>query len=69
MSLIPYLKGFSEIFKRVASKHGIMTAFRPGTKVKELKSMARTPLGEMKANVVYTIPCKCENNVYVGESY
>ena len=50
------MKGFSEIFKRIASKHGIKTAFRPGTKVKELKSTARTPLGDKKANVVYTIP-------------
>ena len=66
---IPYLKGFSEIFKRIASKHGIKTAFRPGTKVKELKSTARTPLGEKKANVVYSIPCKCEKNIYVGETY
>ena len=66
---IPYIKGFSEIFKRITSKHGVKTAFRPGTKVKELKSTARTPLGEKKANVVYSIPCKCENNVYIGETY
>lgn len=45
------------------------TAFRPGTKVKELKSTARTPLGEKKANVVYSIPCRCENNIYIGETY
>ena len=49
---IPYLKGFSEIFKRITSKHGVRTAFRPGTKVKELKSKVRTPLGEKKANVI-----------------
>ena len=65
---IPYLKGFSEIFKRIVSKHGVKTAFRPGKKIKELKSTARTPLGEKKANVVYSIPCKCENNIYIGET-
>ena len=36
---------------------------------KELKSTARIPLGEKKANVVYSIPCKSENNVCVGETY
>ena len=53
--IIPYLKGFSEIFKRIASKHGIKTAFRPGTKVKELKSSARTPLGEKKCRLLYSL--------------
>ena len=53
--IIPYLKGFSEIFKRITLKHGVKTAFRPGTKVEELKSKARTLLGERKANVVYSI--------------
>ena len=48
---MPYLKGFSEIFKRIISKHGVKTAFRSGTKVKELKSKARTPSGEKKANL------------------
>ena len=66
---VPYLKGFSEIFKRVASKHGVKTAFKPGTKVKDLKSTARTPLGSKKANVIYSILCKCANNVYIGETY
>ena len=66
---IPYLKGFSEIFKRIVSKHGMKTAFRPEKKITELKSTARTPLGEKKANVVYSIPCKCENNIYIGETY
>ena len=34
---IPYLKGFSEMFKRVISKDGVKTAFRPGTKSKRTK--------------------------------
>ena len=38
-------------------------------KIKELKSTARTPLGEKKANVVYQIPCKCKDSVYIGETY
>ena len=64
---ISYLKGFSEIFKRITSKHGVKTAFRPGTKVEELKSKARTPLGEKKAHV-HSILCKFKNNI-IGETY
>ena len=56
---MPYSKGFSEIFERIASKHVAKTAFRPGTKVQELKSTAKTPLGEKKVKVAYFIPCKC----------
>ena len=41
---ILYLKGFSEIFKRIISKRGVKTAFQPGLKIKELRSTARTPL-------------------------
>ena len=31
---IPYLKGFSQIFKRIVSKHRIKTAFRQVLKLK-----------------------------------
>ena len=47
----------------------IKTTLRPGIKVKELKYKDRTPLGEKKANVVYSTPCKCKNNIYIGETY
>ena len=57
-----YLKGFSDMFQRIASKHWVKSAFRPGTKIKELKSTARTPLGGEIANVC-SIPCKCLSNV------
>ena len=66
---ITYSKAFSEIFKRIVSKHGVKKAFRPGTKIKELTSTARTPLGEKKANIVYQSPCKSKDSVYVGETY
>ena len=44
------------------------TAFLLDTKVKELKSRARIPLGE-KTNIVYSIPCKFRNYIYIGETY
>ena len=63
------MKKFSEIFKKIASKHGLKTTFRSVTKVKWLKSTTRTPLGEKKANMFYSIPCKWENDIYVGRTY
>ena len=36
-------------------------------KVKELT--ASTPLGEKKSNVIYSIPCKCDKSIYMGETY
>ena len=37
-------KSFFEIFKTIASNHGVKTARRLGPKVKELKSKARAQL-------------------------
>ena len=66
---ISYLKGFLVFFKRITSKHGVKTAFRTGTKVKQLKSKARIPLWEKKANIVCSIPCKYKYNIYIREKY
>ena len=65
---IPYLNGFCKIFKRIVSKHGIKTAFWPGTNIKKLKSTGRTSRGEKKANAVHQTHWKCKNSVYVGEN-
>ena len=66
---ITYVRGVSEQFKRLASKHQFRTAFKPGRKVKELKTRTQQPLGEKQKGVVYKIPCKCEKAVYVGETW
>ena len=46
MVAIPYVRGMSEQFKILASKHLFRTAFKPGKKVKELKTRSQKPLGE-----------------------
>ena len=69
MVTIPYVRGMSEQFKRLASKHLFRTAFKPGKKVKELKTRSQKPLGENQKGVVYKIPCKCEKAVYIGETW
>ena len=66
---VTYVRGVSEQFKRLASKHLFRTAFKPGKKVKELKARSQQPLGEKQKGVVYKIPCKCEKAVYVGETW
>ena len=66
---IPYVKGLSEQFKRVAEKHGVRATFRPGRKLKELRKRSQYPLGGKRNAVVYRIPCGCDKAVYVGETY
>ena len=66
---IPYVKGLSEQFKRVAEKHGVRATFRPGRKLKELRKRSQYPLGGKRKAVVYRIPCGCDEAVYVGETY
>ena len=66
---ITYVRGVSEQFKRLALKHQFRTTFKPGRKVKELKTRSQQPLGEKRKGVVYKIPCKCEKAVYVGETW
>ena len=66
---IPYVQGLSEQFKRVAMKRNFRTAFRPGTKVRDIKTKSQQPLGDKRKAVVYRIPCKCNKAVYVGETW
>lgn len=67
--IIPYVRGISEHFKRLALKHSFHTAFKPGRKIRELKTRSQQPLGDKQKAVVYKIPCKCEKAVYVGETW
>ena len=43
--------------------------FRPGTKARELKSTAITPIGEKKVKIVYSIPSKYEKSAYEEKCY
>ncbi len=67
--VVPYIRGVSEQFKRLALKHSFQTTFKPGKKIKELKTRSQQPLGEKQKGVVYKIPCKCEKAVYIGETW
>ena len=65
---IPYVKGVSEEYKRIMTKHGIMTAMKSGRKVKVLHNKAKTPLGDKRKDCVYEINCGCQECVYIGQT-
>ena len=66
---IPYVQGLSEQFKRVAMKRNFRTAFRPGRKVRDIKTKSQQPVGDKRKAVVYKITCKCDKAVYVEETW
>ena len=67
--VIPFVKGVSERLKRVYSKYGASTAFKPHQTIRRMlvapKDKATT---EEKSGVVYRFPCKDCDKVYVGET-
>ena len=67
--VVPYLKCFSDKFKRIAKKHLFKTAFKPGRKVKEVRKLCQEPLGQKTKDAVYKIPCGCGNSSYIGETW
>ena len=68
MVVVPYVRGLSEQFKRLATKHPFRTAFKPGTRIKELKKRAQEPIGENQKSAIYQTTCKCKNAVCIGET-
>ena len=69
MVTIPYVKGTSEALQRIFNKYNVATTMRPLSK---LRSMLVHPKDkrslEDSTGVVYQIPCKDCDKVYVGET-
>ena len=67
--VIPYVKGLSEAVTRVFRKHRITTAMRPYRTLRQLlvHPKDKTPK-EKTCEVVYRIPCKSCDAVYIGET-
>ena len=59
---------FTPQFNKIARKHGFKVANKTSNRIKDLISNAKTPLGGKNTNVVYRIPCKCEEHAYTGET-
>jgi len=66
---IPYVKGLSEAFSRILKTYRICTAVRPHTTLRNLLVHPKHRISdEEKPEVVYKIPCKNCEHVYIGET-
>ena len=69
MVTIPYVKGLSEPFSRILKTYRICTAVRPHTTLRNMPVHPKDRINdEEKPEVVYKIPCKNCERVYVGET-
>jgi len=67
--IIPYMKGLSEALSRILKTYRICTAVRPHSKLRNLLVHPKDRnSNEKKPEVVYKIPCKNCERVYVEET-
>ena len=65
---IPNVPTFTRAFSRIAKQHKFRSTSKAVNKVKDLSAKAKTPLGDKNMNVVYKIPCGCEEHSYTGHT-
>ena len=69
MAVLPYIEGVTDKISRIFRKHNISTAFKPH---KTLRSILVHPKDkickEERCGVVYAIPCRNCDFVYIGET-
>ena len=66
---IPYVKGLSEAFSRILKTYRICTAVKPHTTLRNLLVHPKDRISDKeKPEVVYKIPRKNCERVYVGET-
>ena len=63
------IPGFTIEFNKIARKHRFKVTNKTQSRVKDLISNAKTPLGGKNTDVVYRIPCGCNKYSYTGETY
>ena len=66
--VMPNIPGFTSQFNRIARRHKFKVANKTESRVKDLISNAKTPLGDKNSQITYIIPCKCEESGYNGET-
>ena len=68
-AVLPYIKGTTEKIQRVLRNHQIKTAVKPVSTLRQILSKPKDPIPrEKKTGVIYQIPCKECNAVYIGET-
>ena len=55
-------------FNKIAREYGFKVANKSGSRVKDLTTKAKTPLGDKNSNITYNIPCGCNKYSYNGET-
>ena len=67
--VIPYIKGISEATSRIFNKYNIQTAMKPQSTIKDVLVHPKDRIEQMKTSgVVYSVPCKDCDAVYVGQT-
>ncbi|XP_072048674.1 uncharacterized protein [Amphiura filiformis] len=66
---LPYVEGLSERLRRVFNSAGVSTSFKPQNSLRRsLVSPKDKTEQEKQSGVVYSIPCKDCDSLYIGES-
>ena len=64
-----YIKGTTEDIQRIPKKHRIGTSVRPHQTLRKLLAYPKYKIDpKYKSEVVYEIPCKNCNKLYIGET-
>ena len=67
--VIPYIKGISEAARRIFKKYNIETAMKPHCTIKNVLVHPKDKIEQMRtSSVVYSVPCKDCNEVYIGQT-
>ena len=66
---LPYIKGTSEQVRRILGRANIRVAFRTKTTIRSLLTLVKPAQSSLDmTGVIYSIPCKDCDKVYVGET-
>ena len=67
--ILPYVKGVTEGISRILNKHLVATAVKPMQTIRNILVHPKDKVDKMdKCEIVYKIPCKSCDKVYVGET-
>ena len=66
--VMPNIPNFTSQYNKIARKHGFRVVNKTENRVRDLITSAKIPLGKKNTNVVYDIPCKCQEHGYTGHT-
>ena len=67
--ILPYVKGVTEGISRILNKHRVSTAVKPKQTIRNMLVHPKDKVDKLdKSEIVYKIPCKSCDQVYIGET-